>query len=213
MKVVSESYDNRRPIIKRESLRGLFVRDDRMILEVGAGGCIMITPPAKGSALEKAMNGEKIGGVTISSLQQGDFNPGRIEFNTGDKEPDYVRWTNDVFKRDEQGKPVIDVNGNFVFLHRAGDIMFDSKGDPIFASREKPKFNVMDHPAPRIVSDGIRDGQQHHDPVETAISRLEYWSKEEFEDLLDKVQKETRRRLTSGGPASRQENPHTVASI
>lgn len=199
MVLVSESYDNRRAIIKRtdESLRGLSIRDDNMILEVGAGGSIMITPPAKGSRLEKDMNGEKIGGVTVSSMQ----------LENAEKSPEYARYMVDVHKLNESGHVQMDVNGNWIFLHRAGDVMLDVNGDPILASREKPRFNVMGHPAPRIFSNGIKDGQQHHDhdPVGDAIGHLERWSNEEFDDLFDRVLVEKLRR----GKA----NPTTVASI
>lgn len=193
-----------------------------MILEVGAGGCIMITPPAKGSQLEKAlghvmdigsgcsvysseryMNGEKIGGVTVGSIQ----------FENAEKSPEYARYLQDIHKVNDLGQIQRDVNGNWIFLHRAGDVMLDVNGDPLLVSRDKPKFDVRNHSAPRVVSNGIKDGQQNHDPVADAISRLEYWTNEEFEDLLDKVQKETRRRLTNGGPLSHRDNPHTVASI
>lgn len=208
-----------------------------MILEVGAGGCIMIKPPAKGSKLEKAlgqvvdigsgcsvyksekvMNGEKIGGVTVSSMQQEesgrlliDFRAGPVEFKAGEKEldADYVRWNTDVHKRDEHGQIMIDTNGNFLFLHRAGDVMLDSKGDPILASRP----TSLRSGAPRIVFDGIKDGGLYPACKRDHLEDPRYMSGKDLSALYEKVSAEVRRRVMGGQPLSYEDNPHTVASI
>jgi hypothetical protein len=208
-----------------------------MILEVGAGGCIMIKPPAKGSKLEKAlgqvvdigsgcsvykservMNGEKVGGLTVSRMQLEesgcllvDYSSGSPVFKAGEeeKEPDYVRWNTDVHKRDEHGQIMIDTNGNFLFLHRAGDVMLDSKGDPILASRPTNLKNS----APRIVFDGIKDGGLYPPCKLDHLEDPRYMSGKDLSALYEKVSAEVRRRVMGGQPLSYEDNPHTVASI
>lgn len=164
------------------------------------------------------MNGEKIGGLTVSSVQLEesgrllvDFRSGPVEFKAGEKEldPDYVRWTTNVHKRDEHGQMVTDVNGNFVFLHRAGDVMLDSKGDPILASRP----TSLRSGAPRVVFDGIKDGGLYPACKLDHLEDPRYMSCKDLNALYDKVSTEVRRRLTGGQPLSHEDNPHTVASI
>lgn len=177
MKAVLESYDNRRPIIKRESLRGLFVKG------------------------KKTMNNEKIGGMTISRIQLEKaeyklygYSSGCSVFESGEKEEEsnYARWTTDVYKLDEHSKPVIDVNGNFVFLHREGDIKLDSKGEPIVAPHE----GYISRPC----------GRQH-------VGEIRTMDHDEFSVVFEEVQKEAKRRLIGGQPLSYDDNPHVVASI
>ena len=133
-----------------------------MILEVGAGGCIMVTPPAKGSALEKAMNSERIGGVTINSLQQDKIkgqvidlgsgcsvfkseasmtqkkDPITVAFESAETDP-YVRHPRDVPMRDENGGIVVKGDAHsysIVYLHRRGDIVLVEDGQPLLKNAE-----------------------------------------------------------------------------
>lgn len=175
-----------------------------MILEVGAGGCIMIKPPAKGSKLEKALGQVVDIGSGCSVYKSEKVMNGEKEL-----EPDYVRWNTDVHKRDEHGQIMIDTNGNFLFLHRAGDVMLDSKGDPILASRPTNLKNS----APRIVFDGIKDGGLYPPCKLDHLEDPRYMSGKDLSALYEKVSAEVRRRVMGGQPLSYEDNPHTVASI
>lgn len=128
-----------------------------MILEVGAGGCIIVTPPVKCNRLEKAMSSERIGGVTIRSLQHEKIKGQVIDLGSGcsmfksensmsqKKDPitiafesevadPYARYTHDIPRRDNNGNIVVkgdDHSYSIVYLFRRGEVVLDSDGNPL----------------------------------------------------------------------------------
>lgn len=99
-----------------------------MILEVGAGGIIMVTPPRKGSLLSEALHGEDmvqvIDGGPEGTTYIGDSKVGKVE---------YERYYRDIPKREQSGKIVVaEIDGvkQIIFEHRKGDIILDAEGNP-----------------------------------------------------------------------------------
>jgi hypothetical protein len=174
-----------------------------MILEVGAGGCIMITPPAKGSQLERDMNGEKIGGVTVGSIQ----------FENADKSPEYARYMRDVHKLNELGQIQRDVNGNWIFLHRAGDVMLDVNGQPLLVT--KPAKESFMNALPKVNFSGIRDGGLSRPCGRQHVGAISEMDHDEFNVVFQEVTAEAKRRLAGGQPLTEDdyEDTLTVASI
>lgn len=211
-----------------------------MILEVGAGGCIMVTPPAKGSQLEKVMNGEKIGGVTVSSLQLDraknqviDFGSGCSVFKSGDKpeEVEYARYMVDAPYRNADGSIKMDVNGNVLYCHRVGDVMLDENGDPVVVADKPLKWpsaspdSILNRPdlpspasqsysneAPKIQFTGMGGGLSR--PCgRRHVDDITSMDAKSFNQLYDEITQEARRRIMGGKPIDIEDNPHVVASI
>lgn len=203
-----------------------------MILEVGAGGCIMVTRPTKGSVLEKAMSGEKIGDFTIDSLLRSEpvsfsesFNKavqeevmgltlsptteahGLKESKSKETVIEHACYDQDIYQRDEDGTILTDVNGNALYLHRKGDFMLNALGEPML--KEPTRYNSS---APRVLFNGIRDGnwnsctQQH-------IGEIRQMDWVEFNRLFEEVNAEAKRRLEGGQPIDIGDDQATVCSL
>ena len=207
-----------------------------MILEVGAGGCILITPPA-----EKTMTNKK--------------DPITVAFESAPVD-NYVRYPRDIPKRDEDGDIVIkgDVHSySIVYEHRRGDIVLNEDGQPLLnnlpgykryksdvyvtgpdgkivtdvngnkivqAKAGDIQFNEFGEPlkdwkncVPRVVFAGIRDGQQYHPCRQHHVSDIDTMDTKDFNYVFEEVQKEAQRRLNGGKPIEIGDNPHVVASI
>lgn len=98
----------------------------------------------------------------------------------------YKVYPADVYKLDDRGVPVIDVNGNFIYQHRKGDLMLDPQGRPIIISKEE-------HIKQSAPSDSILNRQSLSAPIHSAVF-LAGLSSDQFEELAMRVDAERQRR-------------------
>lgn len=119
-----------------------------MVIELGAGGLVMVTPPRKGSQLDKDLDGGDlyihVDGPREDSTMHDcgsvvDIGSGRLVHGStsgGAKSPKdkYEVYERTVYKRDHDTF-VINHTGDgrveFVVLHNKGDIILDNEGNPI----------------------------------------------------------------------------------
>jgi len=98
----------------------------------------------------------------------------------------YKVYPEDVYSLDERGIPRVDVNGNFIYLHRKGDYMLDLDGHPIIVSKEE-------HAGKTPHRDSILNRQTLPAPIPSAVT-LAGLSSEQFEELAARVEAERQRR-------------------
>lgn len=178
-----------------------------MILEVGCCGLTMVTPPRKGSALDKAMrakdmmitvdgygyetyiNNQKgeamvqvIDGGSEGTVYIGDSKVGKIE---------YERYYRDIPKREQSGKiviAVIDGVKQIIFEHRKGDIILDAEGNPRIVEPGKfpcPRwFTREDRERPSLRYD---DRTAYHRSVDGIIDALSELSTNDLVKLDSKL--------------------------
>lgn len=150
-----------------------------MILEVGCCGLTMVTPPRKGSALDKALNGED-----MAILIDGQGNETYI---ADEKEPSaevmYERYHRDIPKREANGKiVVVEIDGvkQIIFDHRKGDIVLDSSGNPRIIKPGEIPFTREDWEQPSLRYD---DRTAYHRSLDGIIDALGELSTEDLVKL------------------------------
>lgn len=109
-----------------------------MILEVGAGGCIMVTPPAKGSRLDRELTGAEEVVQVIDGGPEGTIYIGdALRKGEATLSLEYERHIRHVYDRDEDGRVKVVPNPDdpftlkLVILHKKGDLILDEDGNPI----------------------------------------------------------------------------------
>lgn len=106
----------------------------------------------------------------------------------------YVTYTADVPMRDTNGQIVIDVNGNYVFLHRKGDYMLDENGQPLIRPPRDTGFpKQIGKTTAQVGSVVPTCGRTHLDD-------LEYMGEEAFDVVFQAVAEEKMRRVAGGKP-------------
>lgn len=117
--------------------RGYAIRTKKMILEVGAGGCVMVTPPAKGSRLDKSLRKDLKMDDAGSVVNIGSGGSGYVPDDRKEYTPKslYEVHPRDVYVMEPDGRFAVkhtpDGRVEFIVKYRKGEPILDNDGNPV----------------------------------------------------------------------------------